>query len=32
MPLLDLDLHINQGTGALLAWPLLLATQSLLET
>jgi nicotinate-nucleotide--dimethylbenzimidazole phosphoribosyltransferase len=32
MPLLDLDLHINQGTGALLAWPLLLATQALLET
>lgn len=31
MPLLDLDLHINQGTGALLAWPLLLATQALLE-
>jgi len=32
LPLLDLGLHINQGTGALLAWPLLLAAQALLET
>ena len=31
-PLLDLGLRINQGTGTLLAWPLLLAAQSLLET
>jgi nicotinate-nucleotide--dimethylbenzimidazole phosphoribosyltransferase len=30
-PLLDLELHINQGTGALLAWPLLQAAQTLLE-
>ncbi|MBL0919479.1 MAG: nicotinate-nucleotide--dimethylbenzimidazole phosphoribosyltransferase [Hydrogenophaga sp.] len=29
-PLLDLELNINQGTGALLAWPLLLAAQALL--
>lgn len=30
-PLLDLGLRIGQGTGALMAWPLLLAAQSLLE-
>ena len=31
-PLLDLGLRINQGTGALLAWPLMLAAQGLLES
>lgn len=30
-PLLDLGLRVNQGTGALLAWPLVLAVQGLLE-
>ncbi len=30
-PLLDLELNINQGTGALLAWPLLLAAHALLD-
>jgi nicotinate-nucleotide--dimethylbenzimidazole phosphoribosyltransferase len=30
-PLLDLGLHTGQGMGALLAWPLLLAAQRLLE-
>ena len=30
-PLLDMGLRIGQGTGALLAWPMLLAAQSLLE-
>ncbi|MCW5655659.1 nicotinate-nucleotide--dimethylbenzimidazole phosphoribosyltransferase [Hydrogenophaga sp.] len=30
-PLLDMGLRLNQGTGAMLAWPLLLAAQSLLE-
>ncbi len=29
-PLLDLELNLNQGTGTLLAWPLLLAAQTLL--
>jgi nicotinate-nucleotide--dimethylbenzimidazole phosphoribosyltransferase len=30
-PLLNLELRLGQGAGALLAWPLLLAAQSLLE-
>lgn len=30
-PLLDLELNLNQGTGALLAWPLLQAAQALME-
>lgn len=30
-PLLDMDLRAGQGMGALLAWPLLLAAQRLLE-
>ncbi len=30
-PLLDMGLRLGQGTGALLAWPMLLAAQSLLE-
>ncbi len=30
-PLLDMGLRVSQGTGALLAWPLLLAAQALLE-
>ncbi len=30
-PLLDMALRVGQGTGALLAWPLLLAAQGLLE-
>ena len=30
-PLLDMGLRVGQGTGALLAWPMLLAAQSLLE-
>ncbi|MBL0943209.1 MAG: nicotinate-nucleotide--dimethylbenzimidazole phosphoribosyltransferase [Hydrogenophaga sp.] len=30
-PLLDLELNTNQGTGALLAWPLLLAAQGMLD-
>lgn len=30
-PLLDMELRVGQGTGALLAWPLLLTAQSLLE-
>ena len=30
-PLLDLELRVGQGTGALLAWPLLRTAQSLLE-
>lgn len=30
-PLLDLELGLNQGTGTLLAWPLLLAAQALLD-
>jgi nicotinate-nucleotide--dimethylbenzimidazole phosphoribosyltransferase len=30
-PLLDLELNLNQGTGTLLAWPLLLAAQALLD-
>ena len=31
-PLLDLDLSLNQGTGALLAWPLVQAAQALADT
>ncbi|MCU0941051.1 MAG: nicotinate-nucleotide--dimethylbenzimidazole phosphoribosyltransferase [Hydrogenophaga sp.] len=31
-PLLDLDLALNQGTGALLAWPLVQAAQALTDT
>jgi nicotinate-nucleotide--dimethylbenzimidazole phosphoribosyltransferase len=30
-PLLDLELNLNQGTGTLLAWPLLKAAQALLD-
>lgn len=30
-PLLDMELRVGQGVGALLAWPLLLAAQGLLE-
>ncbi len=30
-PLLDMGMRMGQGTGALLAWPLLLAAQGLLE-
>lgn len=30
-PLLDMGLRVSQGTGALMAWPLLLAAQGLLE-
>jgi nicotinate-nucleotide--dimethylbenzimidazole phosphoribosyltransferase len=30
-PLLDMELHMGQGMGALLAWPMLLAAQRLLE-
>lgn len=30
-PLLDMELRVGQGVGALLAWPLLLAAQRLLE-
>lgn len=30
-PLLDLGMRLAQGTGALMAWPLLLAAQALLE-
>ena len=30
-PLLDMDLRTGQGVGALLAWPLLLAAQRLLQ-
>jgi len=30
-PLLDMELRVGQGAGALLAWPLLLAAQGLLE-
>ena len=30
-PLLDLGMRMGQGTGALMAWPLLLAAQALLE-
>jgi nicotinate-nucleotide--dimethylbenzimidazole phosphoribosyltransferase len=30
-PLLDMGMRVGQGTGALLAWPLLLAAQGLLE-
>ncbi|QHE88036.1 nicotinate-nucleotide--dimethylbenzimidazole phosphoribosyltransferase [Hydrogenophaga sp. BPS33] len=30
-PLLDLGMRLGQGTGALMAWPLLLAAQALLE-
>jgi nicotinate-nucleotide--dimethylbenzimidazole phosphoribosyltransferase len=30
-PLLDLELDLNQGTATLLAWPLLLAAQALLD-
>ena len=30
-PLLDLELRIGQGIGALMAWPMLLAAQHLLE-
>lgn len=30
-PLLDMELRVGQGSGAMLAWPLLLAAQSLLE-
>lgn len=30
-PLLDMGLRVSQGTGAMMAWPLLLAAQRLLE-
>ena len=30
-PLLDMGMRMGQGTGALLAWPLLLAARGLLE-
>lgn len=30
-PLMDMELRVSQGAGALLAWPLLLAAQGLLE-
>jgi nicotinate-nucleotide--dimethylbenzimidazole phosphoribosyltransferase len=30
-PLLDMGLRVNQGTGAMMAWPLLLAAQRLLD-
>ena len=30
-PLLDMNLRTGQGVGALLAWPLLLAAQRLIE-